>query len=133
MSMEIPPQGMEGVYHVICKVRRTSVTVAFPELLSKTSWEKMESCFRMPERWACRNLDAGLYHGIRRHKHQLKQRSSQIRAGIMQYWLESLGGIRVAFLASTGDAGSVCSYGQSVMSASNLLKCRGWRAGPPGL
>ena len=44
-----------------------------------------------------------------------------------------LGGIRVAFLASTGDACSLCSYWQSVMSASIFLKCRGWRAGPPGL
>ena len=80
-SMEIPLQDMEGVYHVICNVRRTSVTVVFPELLSKTSWEKMESCFRMPERWACRNLDAGHDDGIRRQKHQLKQRSCRYVRG----------------------------------------------------
>ena len=122
-----------GVSHVIWKLRTTFVTVAFPEVFSKTSLEKMESCFGKPEWWACRNFDAGLYHGSRRNKRQLKQRSSQIRARIMQYGFASWGDIRVASFALTGDAGSVCSYGQSVKSSSNLLKSRGWRAGQPGL
>ena len=132
--MEIPLRGMEGGFSCHLEVADNFCNGGVSGgTFSKTSLEKMASCFGKPEWSACRNFDAGLYHGSRRNKRQLKQRSSQIRARIMQYGFASWGDIRVASFALTGDAGSVCSYGQSVKSSSNLLKSRGWRAGQPGL
>ena len=71
------------------------------------------------------------YHGSCSQKHQLKRRSLQIRAGRMQYWMELLGGINVSCF--DGGAVSASRYGQCVTLASNILKCRGLRAGLSGL
>ena len=50
MIMEMRPQDMEGVYHVIGKVRRSVETVALQESFFKSCVEKVEACFRIPER-----------------------------------------------------------------------------------
>ena len=42
ISMVILPQIMEGEDHTIFQVRRTPLTVAFPELLSKNNLDKMD-------------------------------------------------------------------------------------------